>query len=180
MAWTSVGGSIMPVEVRKMPGKGNLKLTGSLGDIMKESAEIAFSYIKSCHDILGIDKTIFTDNDFHIHVPDGATPKDGPSAGITMLIAVISLLKGKGVDPKLAMTGEINLQGKVLPIGGIKEKVIAALAAGVKKVILPEKNKKDIEKLPDEVKKNIEFKFCGTIMDVAKIAMPPVKKSRKK
>nr|HPN85144.1 endopeptidase La [Victivallales bacterium] len=171
MAWTSFGGAIMPVEIRRMPGKGGLKMTGSLGHVMKESAEIAFSYIRSCHDSLDLPKDIFTKSDFHIHVPDGATPKDGPSAGITMLIAIISLLKNRTVNPKLAMTGEINLQGKITPVGGIREKVIAALAAGVQEVILPEKNKSDLRKLPEEVKKKIKFRFFSDIMGAAKYAL---------
>jgi ATP-dependent Lon protease len=180
MAWTSFGGSIMPVEIRKMPGKGNLKMTGSLGDIMKESAEIAFSYIRSCHDTFKLPKDIFSKNDFHIHVPDGATPKDGPSAGITICIAALSLLQNKTIPTTLAMTGEINLQGKINPVGGIKEKVIAALAAGVKKIILPEKNKKDLDILPAEIKKNINFKFCSNISEVANFAFQEQNKKYKK
>jgi len=171
MAWTSFGGAIMPVEARKMPGKGGFRMTGSLGDIMKESAEIAFSFIRSNHDKLGISKDVFPKSDFHIHVPDGATPKDGPSAGITMLVAIISLLKGKPVNPRLSMTGEINLQGKLTPVGGIREKVIAALAAGVNEVILPAKNKSDLEKVPDEIKAKIKFHFFSDILSAAKFAV---------
>jgi len=171
MAWTSYGGAIMPVEVRKMPGKGILKLTGSLGDIMKESAEIAFNFIRSNQKELKIKRDIFTKNDFHIHVPDGATPKDGPSAGITILIALISLLKNKTINPRLAMTGEINLQGKLMPVGGIREKVVAALAAGVKDIILPEKNKSDLEKVPDEIKSKIKFHFFSDIMSAVKFSL---------
>lgn len=157
MAWTSAGGSIIPVEATFMPGKGNLKLTGSLGDIMKESAEAAFSYARSNHGNLGINPETFSSNDFHIHIPDGATPKDGPSAGITILTALVSLLTKRPVKELTAMTGEITLRGKVTPVGGIKEKVIAAMAAGIKTVIIPEKNSKDLAELPAEVKKNIRF-----------------------
>lgn len=171
MAWTNYGGAIMPVEVIKMSGKSELKLTGSLGNIMKESAEIAFSFIKSNASELGIKKEVFQKNDFHIHVPDGATPKDGPSAGITILVAIISLLKNQSVNPRLAMTGEINLQGKLTPVGGIREKVIAALAAGVEEIILPEKNKSSLEKVPQEIKDKIKFHFFSDIMDAAKFAL---------
>ncbi len=179
MAWTSAGGAIMPIEIRRMPGKGAIKMTGSLGDIMKESAEIAFSYIKSCHNELKLPKDVFTKSDFHVHVPDGATPKDGPSAGITVLVAIISLLKGETVNPRLAMTGEINLQGMISPVGGIREKVIAALAAGVEEIILPEKNKSDLEKVPEEVKEKIKFKFFSDIMNAAQYAMGTENKKKR-
>ncbi len=164
MAWTSAGGSILAVEVTSMPGKGNLKLTGSLGDIMKESAETAFSFIKSRQIELEIPAALFTDNDFHIHIPDGATPKDGPSAGITIITALVSLLKKRPSKARTAMTGEITLRGKIMPVGGIKEKVIAALVSGIRTVVLPDKNEKDLEDIPDEVKKNVKFVFVTNIM----------------
>lgn len=163
MAWTSVGGTILSIEATRMPGKGVLKLTGSLGNVMKESAETAFSYIRSKHDKYNIDPEVFEKNDFHIHVPDGATPKDGPSAGITMTTALISLLTSRSVKPALSMTGEITLRGKVTPVGGIKEKVIAAIRAGVKTIILPEENRKDLEDIPENIRKQIEFKFAERI-----------------
>lgn len=159
MAWTSDGGTIMPIEATMMPGKGELKLTGSLGDVMKESAITAFSYIKSKYDLYKIDQELFSKKDFHIHVPDGATPKDGPSAGITITAALVSLMTRRPVKAGLAMTGEITLRGKVTPVGGIKEKVIAAHRVGIKKIALPEKNRKDLEDIPDEVKKKIGFSF---------------------
>ncbi|OGV37532.1 MAG: endopeptidase La [Lentisphaerae bacterium GWF2_45_14] len=165
MAWTSDGGTIMPIEATMMPGKGELKLTGSLGDVMKESAITAFSYIKSKHELYKIDSDLFTKKDFHVHVPDGATPKDGPSAGITITAALVSLMTGKPVRAGLAMTGEMTLRGKISPVGGIKEKVIAAHRVGIKKIALPEKNRKDLEDIPDEVKKKISFNFFETASD---------------
>jgi ATP-dependent Lon protease len=161
MAWTSVGGVILPVEVTSMPGKGNLQLTGSLGDVMKESAQTAFSLIRSNGKKLKISEKMFSTKDFHIHVPDGATPKDGPSAGITILTSLVSHLTNRPVRPLTAMTGEITLRGKVTPVGGIKEKVIAALGAGIKDVLLPEKNRKDLEDVPDEVRRKLRFTFVS-------------------
>ena len=162
MAWTSDGGTIMPIEATMMPGKGELKLTGSLGDVMKESAITAFSYVKSKCDLYKIDQELFNKKDFHIHVPDGATPKDGPSAGITITAALVSLMTNRPVRAGLAMTGEITLRGKVTPVGGVKEKVIAAHRVGIKNIALPEKNRKDLEDIPDEVKKKIAFSFFDT------------------
>ena len=159
MAWTSVGGTILPVESTMMPGKGRLQLTGSLGDVMKESAQTAFSYIKSNHIKLGIEKEVFENNDFHLHVPDGATPKDGPSAGVTITTSLVSLLTNKKVRVKTAMTGEITLRGKVTAIGGIKEKSIAALRSGISMIVMPKQNQKDLEDIPDEVKDKVEFKY---------------------
>lgn len=172
MAWTSVGGSTLQVEATRMPGKGDLKLTGSLGDVMKESAMAAFSYVRSNAADLGIADEIFSKYDFHIHVPDGATPKDGPSAGVTLTTALVSLLTGKPVRPHLSMTGEITLRGKVTPVGGIKEKVIAALRAGIVDVIMPADNEKDLYDVPDEVKSAIRFHFVSRISEVLEFAMP--------
>lgn len=163
MAWTSVGGAILNVEVTSMPGKGGLQLTGSLGEVMKESAQTAFSLVKSRSKMLKIDSKIFADNDFHIHVPDGATPKDGPSAGITMVISLVSHLTKKPIKPRCAMTGEITLRGKVTPVGGIKEKVIAALRAGIKDVVLPVENKKDLQDIPEDVRRRLHFTFVKDI-----------------
>lgn len=166
LAWTSVGGTILPVEASFMPGKGELKLTGSLGNVMKESAMIAFSYVRSSADRYKINKELFQENDFHIHVPDGATPKDGPSAGVTLITSLVSLLTGKKVRNDYAMTGEITLHGKVTAIGGVKEKTIGALRAGIKEIILPEENRKDLEEIPDDVKKLLKFHFVTHVDEV--------------
>lgn len=163
MAWTSVGGTTLQVESIRMSGKGELKLTGSLGDVMKESALAAFSFIRSRADEFGIDPEVFQKNDFHIHVPDGATPKDGPSAGVTLATAIFSLLTGKPVRNDFAMTGEITLRGRVTAVGGIKEKVIGALRAGVRNIILPEENRKDLENVPDEVREKLTFHFVSDV-----------------
>jgi ATP-dependent Lon protease len=171
MAWTSVGGTILSIEATMMPGKGVLKLTGSLGDVMKESAEAAFSYIRANAIKWKIGKEVFTDNDFHIHVPDGATPKDGPSAGITITTALVSLLTGKPSVSALSMTGEITLRGKVTAVGGIKEKVIAALRAGVKTIVLPEANRKDLEEIPENLCDKLEFRFVDNISKALKITL---------
>ena len=172
MAWTSCGGTTLEVEAVKMPGRGELKLTGSLGDVMKESALAAFSYVRGHAKELGINQKTFKENDFHIHVPDGATPKDGPSAGVTLTTAIVSLLTGKPVKPRLSMTGEITLSGKVTPIGGVREKVIAALRAGIRDVVIPADNEKDMEDVPQEVRSKITFHFVKSIDEVLKIALP--------
>ena len=172
MAWTSVGGVILMVEILKVPGKGALKLTGSLGKVMQESAEAAFTYIKSRAADWGIDQEVFEKNDFHLHVPDGATPKDGPSAGITMASAIYSLLTGQSVRPYLSMTGEINLRGRITAIGGVKEKVIAALRSGIKDVIMPEENRKDLEDIPEELQKELKFHFVKTFDEALPILFP--------
>jgi len=174
MAWTSSGGTILPVEVTMMPGKGMLKLTGSLGDVMKESAEAAFSFIRSQAETLGIANKTFSTHDFHIHVPDGATPKDGPSAGITMAAAVISLLTGRACRPSLAMTGEITLRGKITPVGGIKEKVVAALRAGIKTIVMPKENEKDLEEISDSVRAQLKFVFVDRIITALDHILVPV------
>jgi len=171
MAWTSSGGSILPIEATMMKGRGELKLTGSLGDVMKESAQAAFSFVKSRSEKLNLDNEIFDKHDFHIHVPDGATPKDGPSAGITIATALVSILSGSPVKAGLAMTGEITLRGKVTPVGGIKEKVIAALRSGIKNILMPARNEKDLENIPEEVKKKINFKFVENAEDALDFAL---------
>lgn len=181
MAWTSAGGSILSVEATSMPGRGDLKLTGSLGDVMKESAVAAFSFVKSRCDALGINAGAFKKSDFHIHVPDGATPKDGPSAGITITTALVSLLTGRPVKSRISMTGEITLRGKVTAVGGIKEKVIAALRAGVKEIMMPKENEKDLEEVPAEVKRKIKFHFVDNAGDALKIVLvDPAKASKTK
>ncbi len=157
LAWTAVGGTTLTIEVSAMHGKGEILLTGKLGDVMKESARAAISYIRSNSDSYGIDAQSFETTDIHIHVPEGATPKDGPSAGITIATAILSAFTKKAVKNTVAMTGEITLRGKVLPIGGLKEKALAAYRIGIRDVIIPEDNKKDLEEIPDSVKEKINF-----------------------
>jgi ATP-dependent Lon protease len=171
LAWTAAGGDILFIEATQMPGKGSLILTGSLGDVMRESAQAALSYVRSRAQQLGIDPKIFEKSDIHIHVPAGAIPKDGPSAGLTMGMALASLLMHKPLKPSLAMTGEITLRGKILPVGGIKSKVLAAARSGVKMVILPDLNRKDLGDIPAEVRKKLKFRFVGTIGEALKFAL---------
>ncbi|MBN2408295.1 MAG: endopeptidase La [Candidatus Aminicenantes bacterium] len=171
VAWTATGGEILFVEVTKMKGKGVLSLTGSLGDVMKESAQAALSYARAHAEEYGVSQSFFSENDFHVHIPEGAIPKDGPSAGITIATALISVLTELKVRRDLAMTGEITLRGNVLPVGGIKEKVLAAQRAGVRKMILPLPNKKDLIDIPKKVKKEMEFFFVEEIKDVFKEAL---------
>jgi len=171
LAYTPFGGEIMFVEAAKMPGKGQLQLTGQIGDVMKESTQAAFSVVKSTAEELKIDSEIFGKHDFHVHVPAGAIPKDGPSAGIAMLTAMVSLLTDKSVRPDIAMTGEITLKGLVLPIGGLKEKILAAKQAGIKTVILPKRNQKDLAEVPAEAKKGMKFVFVANAKQVLKAAL---------
>ena len=171
LAWSAVGGSTMEVEVAYSKGKGELLLTGSLGDVIKESARIAMSYVRIHASEYGIDEELFDKNNVHIHMPEGATPKDGPSAGITLATAICSAFSGKKVRSEVAMTGELTLRGKVLPIGGLKEKTLAALREGCKIVYLPEDNRKDYKDLPDLVKENMEFRFVKEVGEVLKGAI---------
>jgi ATP-dependent Lon protease len=171
LAWTAVGGEILFIEATRMKGKGGLTLTGSLGDVMKESVSVARSYIKAAGDDLGIDVDEFSNIDLHVHVPHGAIPKDGPSAGVTMITAITSLLTGIKVDPTIAMTGEITLRGAVLPVGGVKEKVLAAHRAGIKTVLLPEKCRKDLTEVPDEIQNDLEFHFVGRMEEVLDLTL---------
>jgi len=171
LAWTSVGGDILFIEATGMRGTGKLSLTGQLGDVMKESAEAALSYIRSNAVELGLDEEAFAKTDIHIHVPAGAIPKDGPSAGVTILTAVYSLLKKRKVKDNLAMTGEITLRGAVLPIGGIKEKVLAAHRAGLRRVILPEQNRKDLIEIPKQIKSEMRFDFVKEMSEVLDLAV---------
>lgn len=171
LAWTPAGGEILFIEATAMPGKRGLTLTGQLGEVMKESAMAALSFIRANADALGIDRDFYENMDLHLHVPSGAIPKDGPSAGVTILTALTSLLTGRLVKKDLAMTGEITLRGLVLPVGGIKEKVLAAHRAGIHTIILPKWNKKDLEEIPPHVRKDLEFKFVDDMMEVLRIAL---------
>ncbi|MGC6470256.1 MAG: endopeptidase La [Flavobacteriales bacterium] len=171
LAWTPVGGDILFIECSKSPGKGKLTITGNLGNVMKESSTIAMHNIRSQSELLGIDRKVLDNSDVHIHVPEGATPKDGPSAGITMHTALVSLFTNKIVKPKIAMTGEITLRGKVLPVGGIKEKILAAKRAGVKEIILCDQNKKDIDEINERYLKGLKFHFVSKMTEVLDISM---------
>ena len=179
LAWTEAGGDIIYIEATTMKGKGELTLTGQLGDVMKESARAALSYIRSKAKNLGIDNDEFSKNDIHIHVPAGATPKDGPSAGITMATAIASAFTGKLVSKSIAMTGEVTLRGRVLPIGGLKEKSLAAKRMGIKKIIIPKGNKKDLEEIPKYVKKDMEFIPVEIMGEVLKRALKKDSKKKK-
>ncbi len=171
LAWTAVGGDTLSIETAILPGTGQLALTGQLGDVMQESAKAAISYIRSKSRSLKIDANFYKEKDIHIHVPEGATPKDGPSAGVTMCLSVISALTGRRVRKEVAMTGEITLRGKILPVGGIKEKVLAAHRAGIKKVLIPDENVQDLEELPKIVKKEVEFVLIKKVDDAIREAL---------
>jgi ATP-dependent Lon protease len=165
LAWTPMGGEILFIEATHMPGNGKLTLTGQLGDVMKESAQISLSLLRS-RLAFALPDFDFEKKDLHIHVPAGAMPKDGPSAGVVMFTSIASLLLGRKIDPKLAMTGEITLSGRVLPIGGIKEKVLAAHRAGIEKILLPEKNEKDLEDVPEDVREQLKFITIQTVEEL--------------
>ena len=170
LAWTPVGGDILYIEAAQMPGRGHLILTGQLGEVMQESAKIALSLVKSY--LPSFDPLIdFSKKDIHVHVPAGAIPKDGPSAGVTMLTSIASMVLKKPVSPKLAMTGEISLRGSVLPVGGIKEKIIAAHRAGVREVILSKKNERNVKEVPEEIRKDIRFYYVDHAYELLKIAL---------
>jgi len=171
LAWTPVGGDILFIESTTMKGKGNLTLTGHLGDVMKESAQAALSFIRSKTKNYDINEDFFSKQDIHVHVPSGAIPKDGPSAGIPIFVSLYSLLTEKRVRHDVAMTGEITLRGTVIPVGGIKEKVLAAKQAGIYDIILPEKNKKDLKDIPKEVRKNLKFHFIKEMDDVLSLVL---------
>lgn len=171
LAWTSVGGELLQIEVNSMPGKGKIQLTGSLGDVMKESAMAAISYIRSQQEILGIDIQKFDNTDIHVHVPEGATPKDGPSAGITISTGIISSLTGRKVRQDVAMTGEVTIRGRVLAIGGLKEKALAARRYGINNVIIPKQNEKDLEDIPEEIRKEMKFYPVSNMNQVLDIAL---------
>ena len=166
LAWTQVGGDTLQIEVNVLPGKGELVLTGQLGDVMKESAQAGISYIRSVADQYGIAPEFFQEHDIHVHIPEGAVPKDGPSAGITMATAMLSAITKKEVRADVAMTGEITLRGRVLPIGGLKEKLLAAKYAKIKEVLVPEKNKGDIQDMDPEILKGLKIFYVGNMTDV--------------
>ena len=171
LAWTEVGGDILFIEAVDMPGKGKVTQTGKLGDVMKESIETAYSVVRSNSKELGIDPEVFEKTDVHVHVPEGATPKDGPSAGIAMCTTLVSVFTKRPVRSDVAMTGEITLQGRVLPIGGLKEKLLAALRGGIKTVIIPQENVKDLAEIPDNVKNEMEIIPVSKASEVLKIAL---------
>jgi ATP-dependent Lon protease len=171
LAWTAAGGDILFIEATRMSGKGSLTLTGQLGDVMKESAQAALSYLRSKADTLGIPSNFLEKTDIHIHFPAGSIPKDGPSAGVTVLTALVSLLTGIRVRSDTAMTGEVTLRGLVLPVGGIKEKVLAAHRAGIKRIIMPARCEKDLVDVPDQARKELEFVFATHMEEVLKAAM---------
>jgi ATP-dependent Lon protease len=172
LAWTELGGQLLAVEVAIVAGKGELTLTGSLGDVMKESAQAALTFLRAHHDTLGISPDFTKDRDIHVHVPEGAIPKDGPSAGITLTAALLSAVAGVPVTPGCAMTGEITLTGRLLPIGGVKEKVLAAHRYKMSKVLLPRRNEKDLEEIPAEVQRAMGFEFADSVLDALGILFP--------
>ena len=171
LAWTEYGGEILKIEAVMMPGKGKMQITGKLGDVMQESVKAAKSYVRSKSLEFGIIPTIFEKKDFHVHVPEGATPKDGPSAGIAMVTSIISSITGIPVNKSIAMTGEITLRGHVLPIGGLKEKLLAAHRAKISKVVIPEDNKKDLVDIPKNILNNLEIITVKTVDEVLKVAL---------
>jgi ATP-dependent Lon protease len=179
LAWTSYGGDILFVEASSMPGNKGFQVTGSIGNVMNESARAALSFVRSRAKKLGLDDEFFNKADIHMHIPSGAQPKDGPSAGVTMATAIVSLASGRKVKPHLGMTGEITLRGQVLRIGGIKEKILAAHRMGLRTVVLPRRNEQDIDDVPDEIKKEMKLVFVDTVDEVIEAALVPVKKKNK-
>jgi ATP-dependent Lon protease len=173
LVWTPVGGDIIFIESTRMPGSKGFTLTGQLGDVMKESARAALSWVRAEAEHLGIDPRFFEQSDLHMHVPAGAIPKDGPSAGIAMTTSLVSLLTGRPIKENLAMTGEITLRGKVLPIGGVKDKVLAAHRAGIHTIILPKRNERDIDDIPDEARRELLFVFADRMEEVLDAALSP-------
>ncbi|MEA2945196.1 MAG: ATP-dependent Lon protease, partial [Alphaproteobacteria bacterium] len=173
LAWTPTGGDILFIEATRVPGRGKLILTGQLGDVMKESAQAALTLVKARAGSLGIDVGVFDKSDVHIHVPAGAIPKDGPSAGVAMFVALVSMLTGRTARNDVAMTGEISLRGLVLPIGGVKEKVLAATRAGIITVLLPARNQKDLEDVPEAARKAVRFVWLEKVDDAVAAALNP-------
>jgi len=179
LAWTSFGGDILYIESTKMPGNKGFQVSGSLGNVMQESARAAFSYVRSRAEELKLAADFFNNNDIHLHVPAGATPKDGPSAGVTMATSLVSLISGRKVLPQVGMTGEITLRGQVLPVGGIKEKILAAHRNGLRTIVLPKRNKQDLDDVPDEIKKSMKFVFAETVEDVLNASLEKAKQPAK-
>jgi ATP-dependent Lon protease len=171
LAWTSVGGDLLHIEALKLPGKGRMKTTGKLGDVMKESIDAASSYVRSISPQIGVKPPKFDKIDIHVHVPDGATPKDGPSAGLAMVTSIVSVLTGIPVRKDIAMTGEVSLRGNAMPIGGLKEKLLAALRGGIKTVLIPEENEKDLAEIPDNVKEGLKIIPVEHVSEVLKLAL---------
>jgi ATP-dependent Lon protease len=184
LSWTPTGGDVLFIEATAMKGSKGFQLTGSLGDVMQESARAALSYVRSRVDDLGLKADFFENSDIHLHVPAGAQPKDGPSAGVTMVTALVSMASRKPILPDVGMTGEVTLRGQVMPVGGVKEKVLAAHRSGLKTVILPKRNEADLEDLPEEVLRDIDFKFVESVDEVLKLSLenvtPAKGKKRKK
>ncbi|MGH3080979.1 MAG: S16 family serine protease, partial [Gaiellaceae bacterium] len=182
LAVTATGGDVLFIEASAYPGRGRLRVTGQLGEVMQESAQAALSWVRSHSQLLGLDPEWFASHDIHVHVPAGAVPKDGPSAGITMVTAIVSLVSGQPVSEQVAMTGEVTLSGQVLGIGGVRDKVLAAQRAGVQKIVLPKENEPDLEELPSETKKELEFVLADHVDDVLAAAFDgasPVSKPRR-
>jgi ATP-dependent Lon protease len=171
LAWTPFGGDVLFIEATRMPGSKGFQLTGSLGNVMQESAKAALSYVRSHALEIGLPEDFFDKTDIHMHIPSGAQPKDGPSAGVTMAMALVSLLTGRSIKKGVGMTGEITLRGQVLPVGGIKEKMLAAHRAGLKTIILPKRNELDISEIPEEIKKSLKFVFVETVNEVLENAI---------
>jgi len=171
LAWTSVGGDLLTIEALRLPGKGRMKTTGKLGDVMKESIDAASSYVRSISPKIGVIPPEFERMDIHVHVPEGATPKDGPSAGVAMVTSIVSVLTQIPVHKDIAMTGEVTLRGNVLPIGGLKEKLLAALRGGIKTVLIPAENEKDLVEIPDNVKDGLKIIPVAHVRDVLKLAL---------
>lgn len=179
LAWTPAGGEVLFIEATRMPGGKGFTVTGSVGKVMQESAQAALSFVRSHAAEFNIDPEFFSTSDLHLHIPAGAQPKDGPSAGVTMATALVSLLTERAVRADTSMTGEITLRGQVMPVGGIKEKVLAAHRAGLKTVILPRQNEPDTDQVPDEVKEAIQFIFVDTAQEVIKAALKPASRKQK-
>ena len=171
LAWTAVGGDVLIVEARALKGKGRLQLTGQLGDVMKESAQAALTLLRSRADELRLPASFFESHDVHVHVPEGAIPKDGPSAGVTMLTAMVSAFTGTPVRRDVAMTGEITLRGEVLPIGGVKEKTLAARRAGIRTILLPAQNERDLAEIPEDLRRDLTFRFVDRAEQVLENAL---------
>lgn len=179
LAWTQVGGELLTIEAVTMQGKGELAFTGSLGDVMKESIRAAMSVVRARGELLGVDYETFKNTDLHVHMPEGATPKDGPSAGIALTTALVSAMTGIAIRPDIAMTGEVTLRGKVLRIGGLKEKLLAAHRGGIKHVLIPESNERDLADIPDNVKEGLSIQPVSTIDEVLKAALVKMPKPLK-